>query len=107
MTQQPITYHRPQLTEPQLQSISSALAPLVATEYEAALAKATIDKMLLRIQTRRLQYGGSVPLGTQVTKPVNQGTASKPLPEEVTPEMEADMMELIRKQAALDPSDLD
>lgn len=105
--QVPQTYHRPQLTEEQLQVISQLLAPEVATNYQAALAKATIDKMLLRIHTRRLQYGSAVPSGVQVAKPVNSGEASKPLPSEVTPEMGANLMALIKKQVELDVDDLE
>ena len=50
-------YHRPQLTEAQLNCISKALGAMLQAEPDNTLAtsaKLTIDKMLLRIASRAL-----------------------------------------------------
>lgn len=57
-TMQEKTY-RPVLTEAELRAISAALIAPARETYHAQLAKFTIDRMLLRINKRKQEYGAA------------------------------------------------
>lgn len=91
-TMQEKTY-RPVLTEAELRVISAALIAPARETYHAQLAKFTIDRMLLRINKRKLEYGSSpaAPVlptaGSSPSTPSNPSTSPttpKPIPTEQT-----------------------
>ena len=86
-TMQEKTY-RPVLTETELRAISAALIAPARESYHAQLAKFTIDRMLLRINKRKLEYGSApaapvLPTGTLSTPSTTPSTAT-PIPTEET-----------------------